>query len=94
MDMSVKVVVPRHLCRYVNNRSEIHVEASDLKTTLETLSRDYSLEDILLTSEGHLQAFIRVVIDEQLVMARKASEISQIAVAGKIVEIQSAFAGG
>ena len=92
--MSVKVIVPRHLCRYLNNLSEIDVEASDLKGTLETLSRDYGLEDILLTSEGHLQAFIRVIIDEQLVMARKTEDLSRIAVAGKTLEIQSAFAGG
>ena len=92
--MSVKVIVPRHLCRHLNNQSEIDVEASDLKATLETLSRDYGLEDILLTSEGHLQAFIRVIIDEQLVTARKTDDLSRIAVAGKTLEIQSAFAGG
>ena len=92
--MSVKVIVPRHLCRHLNNQSEIDVEASDLRATLETLSRDYGLEDILLTSEGHLQAFIRVIIDEQLVTARKTDDLSRIAVAGKTLEIQSAFAGG
>jgi len=92
--MSVKVVVPKHLGRHVNNQSEIDVEASDLKATLEILSRDYRLDDILLTRQGHLQAFIRVVVDQDLVTARKAEDLSQVAVAGKTVEIQSAFAGG
>ena len=92
--MSVRVVVPRHLSRFLDNRSEIDLDALDLKTTLEILSRDYGLEDILLTSEGHLQAFIRVIIDEQLVTARKTDDLSRIAVAGKTLEIQSAFAGG
>lgn len=92
--MSVKVVVPRYLCRHLNNRSEIDVDASDLKGALEILSRDYRLEDILLTREGHLQAFIRVVIDERLVTARRTEDLSQVAVAGKTIEIQSAFAGG
>ena len=92
--MSVKVVVPKYLCRHLNNRSEIDVDASDLKATLEILSRDYRLEDILLTREGHLQAFIRVVIDEHLVTARRTEDLSQVAVAGKTIEIQSAFAGG
>ena len=92
--MSVKVIVPKYLCRHLNNRSEIDVDASDLKSTLEILSRDYRLEDILLTAEGHLQAFIRVVIDEHLVLARRTEDLSQIAVAGKTIEIQSAFAGG
>ena len=92
--MSVKVVVPTHLSRHLNNRLEIDVDASDLKATLEILSRDYRLEDILLTSEGHLQAFIRVIIDEHLVTARRTEDLRQVAVAGKTVEIQSAFAGG
>ena len=92
--MSVTVIVPRYLCRHVDNRPAIEVDAADLKTTLEILSRDYGLEDILLTGDGHLQAFIRVVIDEQLVTARKTEDLRQVAVAGKTVEIQSAFAGG
>lgn len=92
--MSVKVVVPKYLCRHLNNRSEIDVDASDLKAALEILSRDYRLEDILLTREGHLQAFIRVVIDEHLVTARRTEDLRQVAVAGKTIEIQSAFAGG
>jgi hypothetical protein len=92
--MSVKVVVPRHLCRFLNDRSEIDLDAMDLKTTLEILSREYGLEDILLTSEGHLQAFIRLVIDKELLMSRKGADLSLVPVAGKTVEIQSAFAGG
>jgi hypothetical protein len=92
--MSVKVVVPKYLCRHLNNSSEIDVDASDLKSALETLSRDYSLEDILLTREGHLQSFIRIVIDEHLVTARRTEDLSQVAVTGKTIEIQSAFAGG
>jgi hypothetical protein len=92
--MSVKVIVPKYLGRHLNNRSEIDVDASDLKATLEILSRDYRLEDILLTREGHLQSFIRVVIDEHLVTARRTEDLSQVAVAGKTIEIQSAFAGG
>ena len=92
--MSVKVVVPTHLRRHLNNRSEIDVDASDLKAALEILSRDYRLEDILLTAEGHLQAFIRIIVDEHLVTARRTEDLSRVAVAGKTVEIQSAFAGG
>ena len=92
--MSVKVIVPKYLCRHVSNRSEIDVDASDLKAALEILSRDYRLGDVLLTSEGHLQAFIRVIIDERLVTARRTEDLSQVAVAGRTVEIQSAFAGG
>jgi hypothetical protein len=94
MNMSVKVVIPKHLGRYVNGKSEIDVEASDLRATLEKLSHDYKLEDIFLTREGHLQAFIRIVVDEDLVLARKAEDLSQVTVSGKIVEIQTAFAGG
>jgi hypothetical protein len=92
--MSVKVVMPTHLGRYLDNKSEIDVEASDLKAMLEILSHDYKLEDILLTREGHLQSFIRVVIDEHLVTLRNAEELSQVDVSGKTVEIRSAFAGG
>jgi hypothetical protein len=92
--MSVRVIVPKYLGRHLDNRCEIDVDAADLKAALEILSRDYSLEDILLTSEGHLQAFIRVIIDEHLVLARRGQELSQVAVAGKTIEIQSAFAGG
>jgi hypothetical protein len=92
--MSVKVLVPRHLSRYVDNKSEIDIEASDLKAMLEILSRDYHLEDILLTREGNLQAFIRLVIDEQLVTSRRSEDLVRVAVAGKTVEITSGFAGG
>jgi hypothetical protein len=92
--MSVRVLIPRHLARHVNDRSELDIEASDLRTALEVLSRDYQLGDILLTRDGHLQAFIRVVIDESLVMSRKAEDLSQVPVSGKTVEIQSGFAGG
>ena len=92
--MSVRVVVPRHLSRFLNNRLEIDLDAPDLKTTLEILSREYELEDILLTSEGHLQTFIRLVIDEELLMSGKGADLSLVPVAGKTVEIQSAFAGG
>jgi hypothetical protein len=79
---------------HVNDRSELDIEASDLRTALEVLSRDGHLGDILLTRDGHLQAFIRVVIDECLVMSRKAEDLSQVPVSGKTVEIQSGFAGG
>jgi hypothetical protein len=92
--MSVRVVVPRHLSRFLNNRSEIDLDALNLQATLEILSRDYGLEDILLTSEGHLQTFIRLVIDEELLVSRKGADLSLVPVAGKTVEIQSAFAGG
>lgn len=92
--MSVRVVVPRHLSRLLNNRSELDLDAVDLKTTLEILSREYGLEDILLTSEGHLQTFIRLVIDEELLTSKKGADLSLVPVAGKTVEIQSAFAGG
>lgn len=92
--MSVTVLVPKHLNRHVGNKSEISVEASDLKAALETLSRDYHLEDVLLTRDGDLQGFIRVIIDDQFVTATRAEELSRVAVAGKRVEIQSAFAGG
>ena len=92
--MGVRVVVPRHLSRFLNNRSEIDLEAPNLKTALEILSRDYGFEDILLTSEGHLQAFIRLVIDDELLVSRKGADLSLVPVAGRTVEIQSAFAGG
>lgn len=92
--MSVRVVVPRHLSAFLNNRSEIDLDAPDLKAALEILSRDYGLEDILLTSDGHLQTFIRLVIDEELLLSKKGADLSLVPVAGKTVEIQSAFAGG
>jgi len=92
--MSVRVVVPRHLSRFLNNRSQIDLDASDLRATLEILSREYGLEDILLTSEGHLQTFIRLIIDEELLVSRQGADLSLVPVAGKTVEIQSAFAGG
>ena len=92
--MSVRVVVPRHLSRFLNNRLEIDLDALDLKTTLEILARDYELEDILLTIDGHLQTFIRLVIDDQLLLSKKGADLSLVPVAGKTVEIQSAFAGG
>ena len=92
--MSVRVVVPRHLSRFLNNRSEVDLDALDLKAALEILSREYGLEDILLTDEGHLQTFIRLVIDEELLISRKGADLSLVPVAGKTVEIQSAFAGG
>lgn len=92
--MSVRVVIPKHLARHLESKSEIEVEASDLRSTLEILSRDYQLDDILLTAQGHLQAFIRIIIDDNLVTSRKAEELSRVAVSGKTVEITSAFAGG
>ena len=92
--MSVRVVVPRHLSRFLDNRSEIDVNAVDLRTVLEILSDEYGLEDILLTSNGDLQAFIRLVIDEELLLSKKGADLSLVSVAGKTVEIQSAFAGG
>ena len=92
--MSVTVLIPKHLGRHVGNKSQISVEASDLKATLETLSRDYHLEDVLLTRDGHLQGFIRLIIDDQFVTATSAEDLRRVAVAGKRVEIQSAFAGG
>lgn len=92
--MSVTVIIPKHLGRHVGNKSEISVEASDLKATLETLSREYNLEDILLTRDGNLQGFIRLVVDDQFVTVKKAEDLSRVAVAGKTVEIQSGFAGG
>jgi hypothetical protein len=94
MNVSVKVLIPKHLGRYLNNKSEIDVEATDLKAALEIVTRDYQLEDILLTREGHLQAFIHIVIDDHLVTSRKAEDMSRVAVAGKTVEITAAIAGG
>ena len=94
MNVSVKVLLPKHLGRYLNNQFEIDVEASDLKAALEVVTRDFQLEDILLTKEGHLQAFIHVVIDDHLVTSRKADDMSRVEVAGKTVEITAAIAGG
>jgi hypothetical protein len=92
--MSVRVLIPRHLARHVNNKSQLDVDASDLKTALEVVSREYHLDGILLTREGHLQAFIRIVIDEGMVMSRKAEDLARVPVSGKTIEIQSGFAGG
>ena len=92
--MSVKVLIPRHLARFVGDRSEIDVEATDLRSALETLSRDYSLDDILLSPRGHLQSFIRIVIDDALVTSRSADDLGRVAVDGKTIEITSGFAGG
>ena len=92
--MSVRVIVPRHLSRFLNNQSELDVDAVDLKTALEILSHEHGLEDILLTSNGELQAFIRLVIDEELLVSRKGADLSLVPVAGTTIEIQSAFAGG
>ena len=92
--MSVKVLIPKHLARILNNQTEIDVEASDLKATLDILSRDYRLEDVLLNREGHLQPHIRVAVDEDLVTTRKGADLTQVPVAGKTVEIHCAFAGG
>jgi len=92
--MSVKVLIPRHLARFVGDRSEIDVEATDLRSALEILSRDYSLDDILLSPKGHLQSFIRIVIDDALVTSRSADDLGRVAVGGKTIEITSGFAGG
>ena len=92
--MSATVVIPNHLARHFRNASQFQIEASDLKSVLETLSRDYGLEDILLTLEGHLQPFIRVVVDEDLVTSRKSGDLGQVGVAGKTIRILTAFAGG
>jgi hypothetical protein len=92
--MSVKVLIPRHLARFVGDRSEIDVEATDLRSALEILSRDYSLDDILLSPRGHLQSFIRIVIDDALVTSRSADDLGRVAVDGKTIEITSGFAGG
>ena len=92
--MSTTVVIPNYLARHFNNTSHIEVEASDLKGVLEILSRDYPLDGILLTVEGHLQPYIRVVIDQHLVTPRKAGDLGQVGVAGKTVHILTAFAGG
>jgi hypothetical protein len=92
--MSVKVHIPKHLTRHFNNRSEIDIEAADLKTALEIVSRDCHLEDILLTPEGHLQPFIRVVVDDQVVASKTTGGLNDVVVAGKSIRILSAFAGG
>ena len=92
--MSATVVIPNCLARHFNHTSHIAVDAPDLKGVLETLSRNYDLEDILLTVEGHLQPFIRVVIDEDVVTSRKAGDLGQVGVAGKTVRILTAFSGG
>jgi hypothetical protein len=93
MNMSATVLIPKHLARHFNSKSQIDVEASDLKTALEIISRDYDLMDILLTIDGHLQ-FIRIVIDKDLVTSGKAGDLAQVGVAGKTVHILTAFAGG
>ncbi|MEO7275597.1 MAG: hypothetical protein ABIX28_00550 [Vicinamibacterales bacterium] len=92
--MSVKVLIPRHLTRFMGDRSEVEVEATDLRSALEILSREYALEDILLNPKGHLQSFIRIVIDNDLIASRSAEDMSRVAVGGKTIEITSGFAGG
>ena len=92
--MSSTVVVPKYLARHFNNTAEIAVEASDLNCALETLSRNYQLDGILLTPEGHLQPFIRVVIGEDVVTSRNAADMGRVGVAGKTIHILTAFAGG
>jgi hypothetical protein len=92
--MNVKVMIPKPLISQFSGRSEIDLEATDLKSALDILARDYNLSDILLTREGHLQSFIRVIVDEHLVMLRNAEDLRQVPVAGKTLEIQAPFAGG
>ena len=92
--MSVKVLIPNHLSQYVNHQSELEVEAADLKGMLERVSRDYNLDDTFLTRDGDLQSFIRLIVDEQFVTMTKAEDLASVPVAGKTVEIKTAFAGG
>jgi hypothetical protein len=94
MEMNVKVVIPKYLIPRFSGRSELDLEAPDLKVALDILARDYNVADILLTREGNLQSFIRVTVDEHLVMSRKAEDLRQVPVAGRTVEIQTPFAGG
>jgi hypothetical protein len=92
--MSATVLIPRHLARHFNTKSRIDVEASDLKTALEIVSRDFNLDDALLTRDGDLQPFIRILIAEDLITSSKAGDLAQVNVAGKMVQIMTAFAGG
>jgi hypothetical protein len=91
--MSATVVIPNHLARHFKT-SKIDIEASNLKGALETVSRDYHLDGILLNAEGHLQPFIRIVVDNDLITSRGASDLGQVSVAGKTIHIMTAFAGG
>ena len=92
--MSVTVLVPGPLAARLNGRSSIEIEASDLLTTLETLSRHCQLDDGLLRDDRHLQRYVRVAVNGELVRARTPEDLQRVAVAGKTVEIAVALAGG
>jgi molybdopterin converting factor small subunit len=92
--MPVTVLVPGQLAARLNGSASVEIEASDLLTTLETLSRHCQLDDGLLRDDGHLQAYVRVAVNRERVTARKPEDLQRVAVAGKTVEIAVALAGG
>jgi hypothetical protein len=92
--MSAVVIIPKYLSDYFDAKSRVEVEASDLKTALEVIARDFSLEDALLTSDGRLQSYIRVVIDETMLPSLKTADLARVPVGGKTVRIRAAIASG
>ena len=92
--MPVTVLVSGPLAARLNGSSSVEIEASDLLTTLETLSRHCQLDDGLLRDDGQLQAYVRVAVNQELVMAKKPEDLARIPVAGRTIEIAVALAGG
>lgn len=91
--MSVTVIIPAPLRKYVNNTKALECQASSVTEVFDHIkSESQALFDHLITSEGSVREFIRVYVNKNDIKHRDG--LATPVASGDVVSIMPAFAGG
>ena len=92
--MTSRITLPSTLARHIGGQKQVITKESTLGMALRTLTSEYSLGDALLTDEGGIQPYIRVVIGSRMLDKNELSDPDEILLGDVSVELKAAFAGG
>lgn len=64
--MPIKVRIPTPLQKYTHNKSEVEIEAQDIKELIENLDKKFpGIKERLCEEEGNLRKFINIYVNEE-----------------------------
>ena len=89
-----RFTLPKTLAKLTGGSTEVEADGDTLLECLTNLTGTYQLDDALLDTDGNMQPYIRVVMDDALVRDTSNAGLAAQAVSGGTVQIKTAFAGG
>lgn len=92
--MTSTISLPTTLARHTGGHSHVTTNESNLGEALRSLSSEYSLGDALITEQGQLQPYIRVVVDNRMLGSSQLDNPDAVELSETRIELKTAFAGG